>query len=275
MMFSMSSPAEQLPGSEKLSFLQAKSLASPRPPALALGIPTLDRALPDGGIPSGQVTEICVDAGQGGATSFALWACRAAQEEARQRGSEAWCAFLDPSGSLFVPGVLEARVDPKHLLVVRPPLATAKPTQRGVLDPWSRLHHLAVKLAEARVFEVLVIDMVGAVWSPRPHRTAPLAPVPLTHWGKTVRRLSLAVRGTTSRVLLLTDRAAVRSLPLPVALRLELQRRNATQWMLGVTKDAHGRIRPPTLISLEHEPRSLEESSASSGRHLSLVPGGV
>src|SRR5690606_28661990 len=99
--------------SKYLENQSALSTAAAQP----LGIAAFDQTLPDHGLPQGQVTEVSVTSAAGLATSVGLWACRAAQKQL----SEAWCAFIDPSHSLFAPGVRAAGVDLEHLLVVRPP----------------------------------------------------------------------------------------------------------------------------------------------------------
>ncbi len=258
----------------------AKHLGLPST-ARPLGVASLDAALPDGGLPRGQVIEVAISAGLGFATTLGLLACRAAQEEAQLSGADAWCAFVDPSGSLFAPALQEARVDPQRLLVVRPELGhdrtgPGKTSKRNnpswgtaQLDEDSAtISRIAVKLAEARLFSVLVIDMAGLAWCSRPAQNAsPFRPPSLSQWGKTVRRLSLAVSGTATQVILLTDRSARRSLPLPVGLRLELQRRSRDQLLLTVAKEKHGRVQSPRLVSMA--PNSASPlARAQNQRHL-------
>lgn len=251
-MFSMSATAQNLRTLlEQQSRGAAKHLGLPQS-AQPLGIPALDRVLPDGGLPRGQVTELAVSAGTGLATSISLGACRAAQEQARHQGIDCWCAFVDPSGSLFAPGVIEAGVDPRKLLVVQPP-EEPSPAQRRTTAAPSAINRIAIQLAEARLFSVIIVDIVGATWAADHTRTAPLSPS-LSQWGKTIRRIAMAIAGTSTQVLLLTDRAARRTLPLPVALRLELQRRNPSQLWLTVAKDKRGRVSAPQLVCLQEPP---------------------
>jgi hypothetical protein len=196
---------------------------------LPLGIPALDRVLPERGLPTGQIIELSlqssairrqqgrrdgeaapsgvrnrradclgVSIGAGLGTSVGLWACHAAQQQARRHGGRAWCAFVDPSQTLFAPGIAQAGVDLDRLLVVCPPLQS--------------LERVAIKLTEARAFSVIVVDTLSS--------TAQQGS--LSSWTKVVRRLALAVRSTQAVVLLLTDRSVRRATPLPVGMRLEL-----------------------------------------------------
>src|ERR1700704_1436560 len=87
-------------------------------PPLVLSWPGLDEALPDGGLPRG-VVEFAAPHALGGSTSVALAAVRAGQA----RGEKAWCAWIDPEGTLHAPGVVAAGVDLARMLVVRPPRA--------------------------------------------------------------------------------------------------------------------------------------------------------
>src|SRR5665213_4183080 len=112
---------------------------APSSPALRPGWPELGRVLPDHGFPKG-VVELTSSRALGGSTRVALSAVRGAQA----RSSEAWCAWLDPEGSLYAPGVTRMGVDLGRMLVVRPPRTD--------------LARLAVKLAHASAFDVIVID---------------------------------------------------------------------------------------------------------------------
>jgi recombination protein RecA len=222
----------------------AAKYLEPKSNAVALGIEAFDAVLPDGGLPRGQVTEVAVQS-PAQATSLALWACRAAQREAKTRGSEAWCAFIDPSQSLFAPALGPAGVDASKLLVVRP------------LD--EAVDRVAVKLAEAQVFSVVVIDLVHAAGAANGLESPLNEGAPsLSRWEKIVRRLSVAIAGTATQVILLTDLNARRALPLPVALRLELQRPSRDRLRLSVAKDKFGRVgRPVALESDVFDPNSV------------------
>ncbi len=268
-MFSMSATARELQRLlEQSSPTTAKHLGL-APSVLPLGLDALDEVLPDSGLPRGQVIEVAVSPGTGLATSVGLWACRAAQLDAVQQGSETWCAFVDPSGSLFAPGVVRAGVDLERLLVVRPSAsARGRATAEASL---ASLNRIAVKLAEARLFSVLVVDLVGATWSPGRTRTAPLEPQSLSQWGKSVRRMAMAIAGTATQVILLTDRAAPRTLPLPVALRLELQQQSRGRLQVTIAKEKRGRIRPPKLVHLHREPQTSSKSQLPSNSQLQLA----
>jgi recombination protein RecA len=188
---------------------------------LSFGIAELDALLPDGGLLRGSVVELCA-AGEGAlGTSLGLAACAAAQAEARARGGHTpWCAFIDPSSTLYGPGVAAAGVELSRLLVVRPPLAA--------------LSRVALRLAESEAFAVVVVDLTGVVGE--------RVPVPLGTWPRVVRRLALAIEGTGHSVLLLTREADRRPLPLPVAQRLEVSRPSADKLMVRIAKDQRGRV---------------------------------
>jgi hypothetical protein len=232
---------KKIPG---VSLGPAADLDGARARSLPLGFGGLDETLPDGGLPRGAVVELASPYGLARATSIALAACAAAQAEAKLRGGEgtagAWCAWLEaaPEGeadqtSLFAPAVARAGVDLARLLVVRPPLEA--------------LARVAARAAQSRVFSVIVIDLAG-VPGRRPE-------VRLDRWVNPVRRLALAVEGMETTVLLLTDALAHRALPLPVALRLEVERTAVDRLRLTIAKDRRGRVAPPRPVML---PRHAE-----------------
>ena len=216
---------------------------------LELGIPALDAALPQGGLAYGSVTELQVQGTSGAATSFALCACRAAQQRFfrqqafhqqpfhqqpfhqqpfhQQPVRSPWCAFIDPTATLFAPGVARLGVDLGHLLVVRPEIEA--------------VNRVAIRIAEANLVSVLVIDVTGAL----PHGCAhgPGQPAVDEHsWQRTVRRLALAVKSAPICVLLITRAEQFQSLPLPTFLRLEFARRSTESFELRVAKDRTGRV---------------------------------
>jgi recombination protein RecA len=195
---------------------------------LSFGIPELDALLPDGGLLRGSVVELCA-AGEGAlGTSLGLAACAATQAEARARGNNTpWCAFIDPSRTLYGPGVAAAGVDLSRLLVVRPPLAA--------------LSRVALRLSESEAFAVVVVDLTGVVGE--------RVSVPLGTWPRVVRRLAMAIEGTGHSVLLLTRAADRRPLPLPVAQRLEVSRPTADKLLVRVAKDQRGRVSAPRSIA--------------------------
>lgn len=191
------------------------------PEVLPLHHPQLSQLLPDGGFPLGQVSELCV-AHPSYATSLSLLACARAQQHAvRALGQPAWCAFVDPFSSLYAPGAVQAGVDLQHLLVVRPSA--------------SDLVRISVRLVEARAFSLVVIDTHDVT---RQLGNA----LDLGKWVNAVRRLNLALMGSHSLVLLITDKNAARTMPLPVSLRLELSCVERGRLSARVAKERHGRL---------------------------------
>jgi recombination protein RecA len=130
--------------------------------------------------------------------------------------------------SLFAPAVARAGVDLARLLVVRPPP--------------DALARVAVKVAESRAFSVVVIDTAGVPGSSQSER--------LDRWPNVVRRLALAVERSDSTVLLLTDSLVARSMQLPVAMRLEVDRTAEDDVSVRVAKERRGRITAATPIKL-------------------------
>jgi recombination protein RecA len=252
-----------------------------RAKTLPLGLPSVDQALPDGGLPRGAVVELTSARGLSRATTFALSACASAQSLARLRSGDArtvgaWCAFLDPFSTLHAPGAARTGVDLERLLVVRP-------------DP-SALARVAVRIAASRAFSLVVIDtapLPGHVMMDRGAR-APLTHGALTHgarsgegisldrWATVVRRLSLAIERSDTTVLLLTDALAQRSTVLPVAMRIELDRSEITangaeprrSLMLRVAKERRGRVGNAVAIDLERrdDRREVELSRVEQAR---------
>lgn len=195
--------------------------AAPAGASLSLGAPAIEALLPDGGLPRGAVIELALQGSAALGTSLALAACRSAQGEGIARGGEPpWCAFVDPSATLYAPGVAQANVRLDRLLVVRP-----SPVAMG---------RVAIRLAESQAFAVLVLDAAGTVGSE--------VDVSLASWTRIVRRLALSAEQSGATVLLMTDRDAKRPLPLPVAQRIELTRSARDRLSLRVAKDRRGRV---------------------------------
>lgn len=203
---------------------------------LPLGIPALDAVLPRGGLIQGSVIELQVQGAGSAATSFALCACRAAQQAgglqmaARHRApmfdtQRPWCAFIDTSASLFAPGVARLGVELEQLLVVRP--------------TGDAIERVAIRIAEAKAISLLVIDLRGALGG---------LPVASQRWPRTVRRLALAVRSLGTCVLVITPSEPRSALPLPVAMRLEFSRARAESFELRVAKERSGRLSPTHKI---------------------------
>ena len=207
------------------------------PPSILSILPELDEVLPDQGIPRGCVVELAVAGGVSLATAIALAACRAAQREAALCGGDVpWCAFVDPSATLYGPGVAEAGVTLERLLVVRPPLEA--------------LERTAIRLAESQAFAVTVIDTMGV-----PGKSCGVV---LGSWPRVVRRLALSAEASGTAVLLITDSEARRPLPLPVAMRLELSRTSADRLSVRVAKERRGRISGPRTVTWSKQrPKSL------------------
>ncbi len=218
------SPAFAHPGGVRL----ARPANGPEQSGLRFGIAELDALLPDGGLLRGGVVELCA-AGEGAlGTTLGLAVCAQAQAEGRARGgSTPWCAFVDPSGTLYGPGVAGLGVELSHLLVARPAV--------------SALSRVALRLAESEAFAVVVVDLTGVVGE----RVA----VPLGTWPRVVRRLAMAVEGTLHSVVLLTRSVDRRPLPLPVAQRLELSRPAADKLVVRLAKDQRGRVASPRPIA--------------------------
>ncbi|TKC99776.1 ImuA family protein [Polyangium fumosum] len=205
---------------------------SSRAKALPLGLHTVDASLPEGGLPRGAVVELAAPQGLARSTTLALSLCASAQAEARLRGESdtrgAWCAWLDPTQTLFAPALARAGVDPDRLLVVRPDL--------------DDLARVAVRVAGCHAFSVVVVDTAGVPGCRGETR--------LDRWVTIVRRLALAVEGSDTTVLLLTDAAASRAMPLPAAMRIELERLGEDRLGLRVAKDRRGRVTGAQSIEL-------------------------
>jgi hypothetical protein len=209
---------------------------------LALGISALDEVLPQRGLVQGSVIELQVHGASGAATSFALCACRAAQRAAhltRQplgsrnlnahpaevESRRPWCAFIDPSASLFAPGIARLGVELDRLLVVRP----------GI----DAVDRVSVRIAESKAISLLVVDLRGALGDLR---------VSSHRWSRTVRRLTLAVKQLATCVLLITSAEPRQALPLPVAMRLEFTRASAESFEVRVGKELGGRVSGPREV---------------------------
>lgn len=205
------------------AYPSAAEATGPEKSALPFGFEELDSLLPDHGLLRGGVVELAISGRSGLATTLALGAVRACQTQSKLgfgASKKPWCAFVDPTSTLYAPGVAASGVELERLLVVRPPVEA--------------LSRVALKLAESGVFELVVIDTVGTLGSSQAFE--------LGRFGRVVRRLSMAVDGTDKSVLLLTDAEQPRALPLPVAQRIELTRRSTDRLLLRVAKDRRGRV---------------------------------
>ncbi len=200
--------------------------AAPGERRLDIPWPGLADVLPDGGLPLG-VVELASARALGGATSLALAAVRAGQG----RGPRAWCAWIDPEGTLHAPGVLAAGVDLVRLLVVRPPRAECG--------------RVAVKVAASGAFEVIVVDadaVPGAPPSGARSGVERMRRNPPKDWQVLVRKLALEAEESGATVVLLTDSTRPRAAPWPVALRLELSRPSRHELTVHVAKERRGRV---------------------------------
>jgi len=219
-------------------------------PKISLGTPdrarvlpvALGDVLPDGGLPRGAVVELTSPRALGRATTIALRACAAAQADGRLRSGEAavakhpwvggvWCAFVDPWSTLHAPAVVARGVDATRLLVVRPPLGA--------------LSRVVVRLAESRVFSVIAVDTAGVPG------TGASGAVDLGRWATVVRRVALAVEQSDTTVILLTDAIVRRAMPLPVALRLEVEPKGPGLVSVRVAKERHGRLTGTQMVQLD------------------------
>jgi hypothetical protein len=208
-----------------LNELRVNSRTLPEAKVLPVGIPTIDEALPDGGLPRGSVVEVCASGGLARATRFALSACASAQRE----DDQAWCAWVDAGRTLFAPGVAQAGVDLDRLLVVQPPAADVA--------------RIAVRLASSHVFSVVVIDrcsVPGALFfEDRSIR-----------WNTAVRRLALATENDDTSILLLSSSQQADREALPTAMRIELRRPALDRLSLRIAKDRRGRLSGPLSIPI-------------------------
>jgi recombination protein RecA len=233
--------------------VQARSLeseaAEPDHKGVPFGFEEFDELLPDGGLLRGGVVELSVAGGSGLSTTLALGAVRSFQaQRAAGFGSreKSWCAFVDPTSSLYAPGVAASGVALERLLVVRPPAEA--------------LSRVALKLVESAVFDLVVVDMLGTLG-----RSAGFS---LGRFGRVVRRLSMAVDGTEKSVLLLTDAEEPRALPLPVAQRIELVRSATDRLLVRVAKDRRGRVAAQRPLAWTRGSRVLHQELAEETPHV-------
>lgn len=270
-MFSMSALASaplDVAALARLGVLQGTETLLPARSVLTLGWPELERALPDHGLPRG-VIEIAAlprlsprgshhsggsapESMRGGATSIAL----AALGAVHAADEKAWCAWITPAHvngqatpSLYAPALVRANVDLDRLLVVRPsPQALAR---------------TVVKVAASGAFGLVVIDvprhqdLCGGV----PRRTSSRAVTTFQSslgsremggddgGAVVVRKLALAAEESGTTSLLLTSALASRSVPWPVALRIEVERRPDALG-IRVTKDRRGRVSSQHVVRL-------------------------
>ena len=116
------------------------------------------------------------------------------------------------------------------MLVVRPPRA--------------QLARVAVRVVGAGAFEVVVVDYDAVPGASLAVEAETRAAKKRRMWAPEVlvRKLALSAESSGSTVLLLTDGSRPRSIPWPVALRLELSRPTRSELVVRVAKDRRGRI---------------------------------
>jgi len=173
------------------------------------------------GLLPGQITELCTLPEGGTATRLALLSCATAQRGPGQATDAPllFSAFVDPTRSLFAPGVAALGVELDHLLVVRPPP--------------SELAKITLKLTRSRVFSLIVVDTLGI--------PGHFIQLDFRDWYRVVRQLKVALEGVPTSILLLTDTTRPRPVQLPVDRRLVLRRSHPERVELRVMKDRfHG-----------------------------------
>lgn len=208
----------------RLGVLQGTEAMLPSRSVLGLDWPELEKALPDGGLPRGVIELAALprvnssvrsghafDSMRGGTTTIAISAIRAIHAD----DDRAWCAWVAPDSAppLYAPALVQAGVDLDRLLIIRVPAAA--------------LSRSVVKAASSGAFAMVVVDM-------------PRGSIQNGNEGAVVtRKLALAAEeyGTTS--LLLTSAVQPRSVPWPVAMRLEVERRPEAL-AIRVAKDRRG-----------------------------------
>jgi hypothetical protein len=232
----------------RLGVLEGTEALLPARSLLPLDWPELERALPDGGLPRGVVeiaakaTKSGAEAPNGGATSIAIAAIRAVHSE----NAHAWCAWVAANDRtcattppVHAPALVQAGVDLGRLLVVRPPrLALAR---------------TVVKLAASGAFDLVIVDA--------PHRNdlAMLRDARARSGGAAggrdgasalvVRKLALAAEECGTSTLLLTSALVPRSIPWPVAMRLEVERRPEAM-SVRITRDRRGSVGSQHVVRL-------------------------
>jgi hypothetical protein len=116
-----------------------------------------------------------------------------------------------------------------------------------VRPPRIELGRVAVKVALAGAFEVIVVDfdaVPGAVAQVGPEERQEKRALRKGGWAPEllVRKLALAAESSAATVLLLTDSMRPRATAWPVALRLDLTRPKKHELAIRVAKDRRARI---------------------------------
>jgi hypothetical protein len=97
-----------------------------------------------------------------------------------------------------------------------------------------------VRIAEAKIVSVLVIDLRGAMGD---------LSFDGRRWQRAIRRLSLAVKQLATCVLVMTRAQSHQASPLPVSMRLEFNRLSSECFEIRVAKERTGRISPPRTVA--------------------------
>lgn len=186
------------------------------------------------------VLEIAAPGTSSRGTSFALSLCRIEQERSQAlQGRSSLCAILDPSRSLYAPGVKRRGVDLNRLLVVQP--------------NWEQLPDVALHLAQTKLFSLLLVDLRPAPHLALSHSLGP--------WVRAVRRLQTALQNSPSTVLLLTDPGTHRPLPLPVDRRMELHSPTPGEFSIQVHSSSG---KHPPAVHFTREPGSSSNRQTAS-----------
>jgi len=163
------------------------------------------------------------------------------------RDPHAWCAWVTDATQpqLYAPAVAQAGVDLERLLVVRP-------------EPCD-LARTAVKAASSGAFELIVVDALSGFYTRKPKSSPAQAEAfargsghsgRVVHGALVVRKLALAALDSGTSSLLLTSVWTPRSLPWPVALRMEVERR-PDSLVVRMTKDRTGQAHSQHIIRMD------------------------
>jgi|CXWL01.1.fsa_nt_gi hypothetical protein len=174
----------------------------------------------------GGVTELAGPSERGGITQLALRLISAIHRA--QAGS--WCVWFDPERTLHAPGVAQAGVDLRRLMVVHAPEET--------LAQW------VLRTVNRGLFDGLVVDVQSALLNKPAFSADQLLD---QHW---VRRLTLASEKNRTRVLLLTDASEEHDQPWPVAQKLKCKQPEPDVVEVEIAKARHGTVTAPKRISL-------------------------
>lgn len=231
----------------RLGVLHGTEALLPSRAVLGLDWPELEKALPDGGLPRGVIELAAMprmsgfsrgishafESMRGGTTTIAIAAVRAVHAA----DENAWCVWCAPdhAPSLYAPALAQAGVDLDRLLVVRAPAPA--------------LSRTVVKAASSGAFGLVVVDLPRGTVQDRDRKSVSTglgsergmgrSPMVGNEGVVVTRKLALAAEeyGTTS--LLLTSALTPRSVPWPVTMRLEVERR-PDSLAVRVAKDRRG-----------------------------------